>query len=49
MIKADKISDYARVGDIEWELNGMGFFVTMPDHMPCDHAYGFKIECQETL
>ena len=32
------------VGAIEWELNGMGLFVTMPNEKPYEHAYGFKIE-----
>ncbi len=31
------------VGAVEWEQDGMGLHVTMPQEKPYEHAYGFKI------
>ena len=35
------------VGEIEWEQNGSGLYVTMPEEKPYENAYGFKITPQE--
>ncbi len=35
------------VGEIEWEKNGSGLYVTMPKEKPYENAYGFKITPHE--
>ena len=44
MIKPIKKVTMLGVGDVSWEENGSGLYVTMPDKKPYDYAYGFKME-----